>query len=108
MATTTTRLGVQVLTCRRVPTSMSRPFSSTTTLLSDGIGKDKTHTVNKTHQPNVQTDASKQGMDNRKNSTGGTATEQKDAKNGAAKAKKEFPEAPDAIGFQDERGGKGH
>jgi len=33
---------------------------------------------------------------------------EKDERNATAKAKKEFPEAPDVvIGMQDERGGKG-
>lgn len=40
--------------------------------------------------------------------TGGHATEGKDSAGGAAKAKKEFPEAPDpGLGMQDERGGRG-
>jgi hypothetical protein len=40
--------------------------------------------------------------------SGGHATEGKDSSGGMAKAKKEFPEAPDpAIGMQDERGGRG-
>ncbi|KAF2262836.1 hypothetical protein CC78DRAFT_618176 [Lojkania enalia] len=40
--------------------------------------------------------------------TGGHATEQRDSAGGKAKAKQEFPEAPDpAIGMQDERGGRG-
>lgn len=39
---------------------------------------------------------------------GGAATEQRDPGKAAKNAKKEFPEAPDTIGFQDERGGKGH
>lgn len=42
-----------------------------------------------------------------KSGTGGNATERKDSAGGAAKAKKEFPEAPDTIGMQDERGGRG-
>lgn len=42
-----------------------------------------------------------------KSGTGGHATEGKDSAGGAAKAKKEFPEAPDMIGMQDERGGRG-
>lgn len=41
----------------------TRPFSTTLPIYSDGIGKDKTHTVNKHDEPNVQTDASKQGME---------------------------------------------
>jgi hypothetical protein len=40
--------------------------------------------------------------------SGGNATGRGDDAGGKAKAKKEFPEAPDvAIGMQDERGGKG-
>lgn len=42
----------------------------------------------------------------RANDTGGVATEQKD-EGAKAKAKKEFPESPVQIGFEDERGGKG-
>ncbi|KAK0833553.1 hypothetical protein LTR87_009212 [Friedmanniomyces endolithicus] len=39
--------------------------------------------------------------------TGGQAVREKDERNATAKAKKEFPEAPDVvIGMQDERGGK--
>jgi hypothetical protein len=45
---------------------------------------------------------------NKGSASGGHATEGKDSAGGAAKAKKEFPEAPDpAIGMQDERGGRG-
>lgn len=40
--------------------------------------------------------------------SGGNATGRGDDAGAKAKAKKEFPEAPDvAIGMQDERGGKG-
>lgn len=43
-----------------------------------------------------------------KSGSGGHATEGRDSAGGKAKAKKEFPEAPDvAIGMQDERGGRG-
>lgn len=43
-----------------------------------------------------------------KEGSGGHATERKDSAGGKAKAKQEFPEAPDpAIGMQDERGGRG-
>jgi hypothetical protein len=44
---------------------------------------------------------------NKGSASGGHATEAKDSAGGAAKAKKEFPEAPDTIGMQDERGGRG-
>ena len=40
---------------------------------------------------------------------GGHATTEKDVGSSAAKAKKDYPEAPDTvIGMQDERGGKGY
>jgi hypothetical protein len=42
-----------------------------------------------------------------KSGTGGHATEGADSSGGAKKAKEEFPEAPDTIGMQDERGGRG-
>lgn len=42
-----------------------------------------------------------------KSGTGGHATEERDSRGAAAKTKKEFPEAPDTIGMQDERGGRG-
>ena len=38
--------------------------------------------------------------------TGGTATGRKD-ETSHEKTKREFPEAPDTIGMQDERGGRG-
>jgi hypothetical protein len=46
-------------------------------------------------------------LSNAKKSSGGNATEAQDSAGGAAKQKKEFPEAPDSIGMQDERGGRG-
>jgi hypothetical protein len=42
-----------------------------------------------------------------KKGEGGHATEGADSSGGAKKAKQEFPEAPDTIGMQDERGGRG-
>ncbi|KXT10917.1 hypothetical protein AC579_3492 [Pseudocercospora musae] len=69
--------------------------------------KNKKHVLDKGHDPNVQTEQSKQGREHRATDSGGVATQQK---SGGAheKAKKEFPEAPTTIGFEDERGGKGH
>lgn len=57
----------------------------------------------------VQSEYVGKGIDSAKNSgTGGNATEERDSAGGAAKAKREFPEAPDpTIGMQDERGGRG-
>jgi hypothetical protein len=46
-------------------------------------------------------------LSNADKSSGGNATEARDSAGGAAKQKKEFPEAPDSIGMQDERGGRG-
>jgi hypothetical protein len=54
----------------------------------------------KSHGLTVLSSANKSG-------TGGNATESRDSAGGAAKQQKEFPEAPDAIGMQDERGGRG-
>jgi hypothetical protein len=42
-----------------------------------------------------------------KSGTGGHATEGRDSSGAAKKTKEEFPEAPDMIGMQDERGGRG-
>ncbi|KAF7185062.1 hypothetical protein HII31_13685 [Pseudocercospora fuligena] len=69
--------------------------------------KNKKHVLDKGHDPNVQTEQSQKGKEHRATDSGGVATQQK---SGGAheKAKKEFPEAPTTIGFQDERGGKGH
>ncbi|KAF2710190.1 hypothetical protein K504DRAFT_360967, partial [Pleomassaria siparia CBS 279.74] len=73
--------------------------------------------VNKGDTLDVQSDNAKAGLEandkstsnsNTKDSSGGNATSGNDAAGGKAKAKKDFPEAPDpAIGMQDERGGKG-
>ncbi|KAJ4376190.1 hypothetical protein N0V83_001471 [Neocucurbitaria cava] len=57
---------------------------------------------------NVQESNAKAGMDSaHKEGTGGHATEGRDAAGGKETQKKEFPEAPDSIGMQDERGGRG-
>ncbi|EMF17529.1 uncharacterized protein SEPMUDRAFT_77889 [Sphaerulina musiva SO2202] len=95
---------------------IARPFSSTTavraTKMTDnpksdmGSEKhDKKHVLEKGPDPNVQSENSKAGRSARASDTGGTATQQKDG-GAKAKAKKDFPEAPDQIGFEDERGGK--
>ncbi|KAF2785862.1 hypothetical protein K505DRAFT_261167, partial [Melanomma pulvis-pyrius CBS 109.77] len=56
----------------------------------------------------VQSANAKAGLDAHTTQTGGNATERTDSAGGKAKAKEEFPEAPDvAIGMQDERGGRG-
>ncbi|KAH8722539.1 hypothetical protein GQ44DRAFT_622277 [Phaeosphaeriaceae sp. PMI808] len=73
---------------------------------------DNKHAVNKAKEGdthNIQEASAQAGMDSaHKNDTGGNATEGRDSAGAKAKAKKEFPEAPDpAIGMQDERGGQG-
>ncbi|KAF9739145.1 hypothetical protein PMIN02_001306 [Paraphaeosphaeria minitans] len=77
---------------------------------------DTEHSVNKAHSASgdtndVQSSNAKHGMDSAKTSgsgsTGGNATERKDTTGSHAKSKKEFPEAPDLIGMQDERGERG-
>ncbi|KAF1359718.1 hypothetical protein EJ07DRAFT_165825 [Lizonia empirigonia] len=71
---------------------------------------DDEHSVNKAKKGDtndIQTANLKDGIDSRKAGTGGHATEGRDSAGGKAKAKKEFPEAPDQIGMQDERGGRG-
>ncbi|KAF2215043.1 hypothetical protein CERZMDRAFT_95412 [Cercospora zeae-maydis SCOH1-5] len=98
----------------------TRPFSSTIPSLAGSTGEkgdlhksdmggpkeNKKHVLEKDYEPNVQARESKAGRSARANDTGGTATEQKDG-GSKAKAKKEFPESPVQIGFEDERGGKG-
>ncbi|KAJ4362721.1 hypothetical protein N0V95_001323 [Ascochyta clinopodiicola] len=102
-----------------------RPFSQSTVQRVEGYpnnastnAKTKTdmlpddeHSVNKAKKGDtndIQTSNLKSGLDSAKEGTGGNATEAKDSAGGKAKAKKEFPEAPDpAIGMQDERGGRG-
>ncbi|KAF3009771.1 hypothetical protein E8E13_009740 [Curvularia kusanoi] len=72
---------------------------------------DDEHSVNKAKKGDkndIQTSNLADGLESKKSGKGGHATEQKDSAGGKAKAKQEFPEAPDpAIGMQDERGGRG-
>ncbi|KAJ4993310.1 hypothetical protein SVAN01_01285 [Stagonosporopsis vannaccii] len=72
---------------------------------------DDEHSVNKAKKGDnndIQTSNLKDGLDSAKQGSGGHATEGRDSAGGKAKAKQEFPEAPDpAIGMQDERGGRG-
>ncbi|KAF2126867.1 hypothetical protein P153DRAFT_368900 [Dothidotthia symphoricarpi CBS 119687] len=81
---------------------------------TDQTSDDK-HAINKVKEGDandVQSSNMKDGLKSANKggsgSSGGHATEGKDSAGGVAKAKKEFPEAPDpAIGMQDERGGRG-
>lgn len=61
------------------------------------------------HPPYTQRQNTNSNHSDRAQDTGGAATQQKDPKNKEAqKTKDDFPERPDNIGMQDERGGKGH
>ncbi|KAH7068211.1 hypothetical protein BKA63DRAFT_494871 [Paraphoma chrysanthemicola] len=94
--------GVQA---RAFSVSIARPIDT------NPGSKTKKHATDKAKDgdtANIQEANAKAGMDSaNKSGTGGNATERKDSAGGAAKAKKEFPEAPDTIGMQDERGGRG-
>jgi hypothetical protein len=61
------------------------------------------HPVRETDTDNVQHDAVKEGKEERAKGQGSRGTSEE---SGGAneKAKEEFPEAPDTIGMQDERG----
>ncbi|KAL1303928.1 hypothetical protein AAFC00_000381 [Neodothiora populina] len=88
----------------------SRGFALSSRLRNDPkVNPDSVHTTNKTDRLDIQNENSGKGRDAKAQGVGGSATSESDTAGGAAKAKKEFPEAPDTvIGMQDERGGKGH
>ncbi|KAF2865122.1 hypothetical protein BDV95DRAFT_587365 [Massariosphaeria phaeospora] len=77
---------------------------------TDGFPDDK-HAVNKatdSDKNNVQEANAASAMEAKGTGNGGNAVEERDAAGGQAKAKKEFPEAPDpAIGMQDQVGARG-
>ncbi|EME50126.1 hypothetical protein DOTSEDRAFT_68853 [Dothistroma septosporum NZE10] len=111
----------QTLKTRTISRASARPFSSSIRPLypetdrpkSDvgGPGKDSKHALDKDNSSvqDVQTSNSHAARSARAQDTGGAATQQKDPKNQEAqKTKDAFPERPDNIGMQDERGGKGH
>ncbi|CAK4032445.1 Hypothetical predicted protein [Lecanosticta acicola] len=111
----------RALQCSSVSRQSARSFASSiprrqgsASDKKDDIGgpaQNKKHAAEKGSdgEPNVQAYESKKGRENRARGEGGVATEQRDpGKSATKKAKEEFPEAPVTIGFQDERGGKGH
>jgi hypothetical protein len=61
------------------------------------------NTTREKDKHNVQHDASKEGKQERAEGDGSRGTSEKSG-NANKKAKEEFPEAPDTIGMQDERG----
>lgn len=91
---------------RTFAASSRRGDKSTITEKSNEHSTDK---AKKGNDYDVGSSNVKAGMDStHKSGSGGHATERKDSAGAKAKAKKEFPEAPDpAIGMQDERGGRG-
>ena len=52
----------------------------------------------------MQQDASREGMEEKAKGTGGSRATTEKSEGTHAKTKEEFPEAPDTIGMQDERG----
>ncbi|CAO2651893.1 Nn.00g001760.m01.CDS01 [Neocucurbitaria sp. VM-36] len=101
---------------RQFSVSASRPVkqypndsSTDGSVKTDKYPDDKhaTQKVKEGDTHNIQEANMKSGMDANKEGNGGAATEGRDTAGGKEKQKKEFPEAPDAIGMQDERGGRG-
>ncbi|OQO06593.1 hypothetical protein B0A48_08378 [Cryoendolithus antarcticus] len=92
------------------PFSLSTARSNTFEVGETATGKvpDKKHATDKKDKLDVQSDSSAKGRDAHANNDGGSATKASDERNSAQKTKLEFPESPDQIGMQDERGGKGH
>jgi len=83
----------------------TRKFSTSTVGRKGEGGKEKDHVTDETDSHNVQHDADREGKKERATGEGSRgATEGSGGSN--QKAKEEFPEAPDTIGMQDERGGK--
>ncbi|KAF2470138.1 uncharacterized protein BDR25DRAFT_304093 [Lindgomyces ingoldianus] len=107
----------RLISCRRpVQPTYAKQFSlssrcaqkSKSQEQSNANSEHATHKAQKGDHLDVQSCNVKEGMDSKNSGTGGHATEQRDSAGGKAKAKREFPEAPDvAIGMQDERGGRG-
>jgi len=82
-----------------------RTFATTPKHLKwEGRGPEE-HTTREPDKLNVQHDASKEGKEERAKGDGSRGTSGKSGDSNK-KAKEEFPEAPDTIGMQDERGGK--
>jgi hypothetical protein len=65
--------------------------------------KAEENTVRETDTNNIQQDASREGKKERAEGEGSRGTSEQ-AGDSNKKAKEEFPEAPDTIGMQDERG----
>jgi len=65
--------------------------------------KPKDHITNENDKHNVHYDANNEGKTERSKGEGSRGTSEK-AGDANKKAKEEFPEAPDTIGMQDERG----
>ncbi len=97
----------------RVPPQITNSSSTTARLLSGSAANRKwegrqpeEHPTTETDKPNVQHDAVKDGKEERAKGEGSRGTSESSGGSNQ-KAKEEFPEAPDTIGMQDERGQKG-
>ncbi|EHL03712.1 hypothetical protein GLAREA_00649 [Glarea lozoyensis ATCC 20868] len=86
----------------------TRPLA-TTPALGKWTGRPaEEHVAREQDSNNVQIDAVKEGKQERaKGSSGNTRAANEGSGGENKKAKEDFPEAPDTIGMQDERGGKG-
>jgi len=87
--------------------NLARPLSTTSPQQKWEGRQAEEHPAREKDSHNAQIDAVKGGKEDRaKGEQGGSkaTTEQSGGTN--KKAKEEFPEAPDTIGMQDERGGK--
>ncbi|KUJ18401.1 uncharacterized protein LY89DRAFT_47483 [Mollisia scopiformis] len=89
---------------RRVP-STTRPLSTTSLSAKWEGSKPSDHITNENDSHNVRHDAHKEGQQERQKGDGSRGTSEQ-AGDANKKAKEEFPEAPDTVGMQDERGGK--
>jgi len=99
----------------RVPPKVTTATSSTTNTarrLSISSTKKKwegrqpeENTTREKDSHNVQHDASKEGKQERAKGDGSRGTSEASGESNK-KAKEEFPEAPDTVGMQDERGSK--
>ncbi|KAF2151068.1 hypothetical protein K461DRAFT_322380 [Myriangium duriaei CBS 260.36] len=111
------RVGTTATSAMRAHRVLPRPaaparaitYSAVRTIKSTDIGEGKKHATQKNERLDVQSDNAGAGQDAKKTGSGGQATSQKDSRDNVSRAKQDHPEAPDtAIGFQDERGSKGH
>ena len=88
----------------RVPPTTARPLSTSSTKQKWEGRQPEENTTRHKDSHNVQQDASREGMEEKAKGTGGSRATTEKSEGTHAKTKEEFPEAPDTIGMQDERG----